>query len=169
MKNDNENEAENAVRRRRARRVVRPLMIGGAVVALMLGGVWLARAPLAENLIQRELAARNVRMRYQIVSIGPRTQRIENIVLGDPADPDLSARWVEVDIKLSGLTPGVAAVRAGGVRLKGAVRDGTLSLGELDKFLGQGESTETILPDIRVMLSDVRASIATDQGRVGAV
>lgn len=156
-------------RRRRWQGIVAPFLVTSGVVALALGGLWIERAPIAENLIQRELAARNVRMDYRVASIGLRTQRIEDIVLGDPARPDLTAQWIEVDIALVGITPRVAAVRAGGVRLRGRYQDGKLALGELDKFLGQGGSTETLLPDIRVGLSDARATMATDYGMLGAV
>ncbi|MFT3966324.1 MAG: YdbH domain-containing protein [Sphingobium sp.] len=158
-------EARGEERRQQSRRA--PLLVGAGMVALALGSLWLMRAPIAENLIARELAARNIRMRYHVASIGPRTQRLENIVLGDPRRPDLTARWVEVDISFAGFAPGVAAVRASGVRLNGSFLDGTLSLGEVDKFLGGGETADTVLPDIRIGLSDARASIRTDHGPLG--
>lgn len=156
-------------RRQRWRGIVQPVLAAGGVTALALGGLWIMRAPIAESLVARELAARQVRASYRLVSIGLRTQRIEDIVMGDPARPDLSARWVEVDIGLTGFTPRVVAVRASGVRLRGRLADGTLSLGELDKFLGQGGSTETLLPDLALSLIDARASLSTDYGAVGAV
>ncbi|MET0365859.1 MAG: YdbH domain-containing protein [Sphingobium sp.] len=152
-------------KRQQSRRA--PLLAAVGMGALALGGLWIMRAPIAENLIERELAARHVRASYSVASIGPRTQRIENIVLGDPRNPDLTARWVEVDIGFAGLTPRVAAVRADGVRLRGSLVGGQLSLGELDKFMGQGDTAKTVLPDIRVALSDTRGSFQTDYGPVG--
>lgn len=155
-----------SVVRRRSRRG--SLAAGAAGIALLaVAGLWIQRAPIAENLINRELAARDVEMRYRVAAIGPRTQRIENVVLGDPASPDLTARWIEVDIAYGGLTPSVANIRAGGVRLRGRYQDGKLSLGELDKFLGGGSSVETALPDIGLTLTDARAAILTDYGAVG--
>lgn len=147
----------------------RTALAGGiaGVALLAVGGLWILRAPIAENLIDRELAARDVQMRYRVTAIGPRTQRIENVVLGDPRRPDLTARWIEVDIAYGGLMPSVAHVRASGVRLRGRYQDGTLSLGELDKFLGGGKSVETALPDIGLSLIDARAAILTDYGAVG--
>src|SRR3546814_11278150 len=71
---------------------------------------------------------------YDIAEIGLRTQRLENLTLGNPEQPDLSADWVEVDISAMGFTPRVTVVRAGGVRLRGRIVDGKLLLGELDKF-----------------------------------
>jgi translocation and assembly module TamB len=136
-------------------------------LGLVLLGLWTQRAPIAENFIGRELNALDVRARYDLVSIGLRTHRIENIVLGDPARPDLTAKWVEVDLTLSGLTPGVAAVRAGGVRLRGRVHDGGLSLGELDKFRDPASTAPFSLPDMAVALQDVRMRLDTDAGQVG--
>jgi len=161
--------AEASRRRSRWRGIVAPFLATAGVVALTFGGLWIVRAPIAENLIGRELDARDVRMTYRIASIGLRTQRIEDVVLGDPRRPDLTARWVEVDVAIAGISPTVAAVRAGGVRLRGSLVGGRLSLGELDKFMGQGGSTEALLPDLRVDLSDARASLASDYGAVGVV
>lgn len=155
-----------ASRRRWSRRA--SLAAGAAGIALLaVAGLWIQRGPIAENLINRELAARDVQMRYRVAAIGPRTQRIENVVLGDPQRPDLTARWIEVDIAYGGLTPSVAHVRAHGVRLRGRYHDGKLSLGELDKFLGGGGSVDSTLPDISLALTDARAAILTDYGAVG--
>src|SRR3546814_12962422 len=87
------------------------------------------------------LVKRNISARYDIAEIGLRTQRLENLTLGNPEQPDLSADWVEVDISAMGFTPRVTAVRAGGVRLRGRIVDGKLLLGEIDKFRDP-ESTE---------------------------
>lgn len=92
---------------------LRWLGVGTGSLALVLAALWTQRAPIAENFISRELNRRGVEGSYDLTNIGLRTQRIENIVLGDPARPDLTARWVEVDIAFTGLTPQVAAVRAG--------------------------------------------------------
>lgn len=138
-----------------------------AVLALLLVVLWTQRAPIAENFITRELNGLGVRARYDIDSIGVRTQRIENIVLGDPARPDLTARWVEVDLSVAGLTPGVAAVRAGGVRIFGRIRDGQLWLGELDRFRDPDSTAPFSLPDILLGLTDARMRLATDAGPIG--
>lgn len=167
-----EGQAEDSgpvARRGRFGRRASIFMVGTGVAALTLFGLWLARAPIAENLIERELAARDVRMTYHVAAIGPRTQRIENIVLGDPRNPDLTARWIEVDIGFGGLMPGVSEVRAGGLRLRGSYHGGKLSLGELDKFMGGGSSARTVLPDISIATSDARGSFVTDYGPLGLV
>ncbi|MEA3389543.1 MAG: YdbH domain-containing protein [Pseudomonadota bacterium] len=146
---------------------LRWLGVGTGSLALVLVALWTQRTPIAENFVSRELNRRGVQASYDLVDVGFRTQRIENIVLGNPARPDLTARWVELDIAFAGLTPQVAAVRAGGVRLRGSVRDGVLRLGELDRFRDPASTAPFSIPDIRLTLSDARATLDTDAGRIG--
>ncbi|MCI4589244.1 YdbH domain-containing protein [Sphingobium sp. BYY-5] len=158
-----EENGEEAVRRA----WLRWLGVGTGSLALVLVGLWTQRAPIAENFVSRELNRLGVQASYDLVDVGLRTQRIENIVLGDPARPDLTARWVEVDIALTGLTPQVAAVRAGGVRLRGSYRDGVMQLGELDRFRDPDSTAPFSLPDMLVSLADARLTLDTDAGWVG--
>ena len=148
---------------------LRWLGVGTGSLALVLAALWTQRAPIAENFISRELNRRGVQGSYDLKDVGLRTQRIENIVLGNPADPDLSARWVEVDIAFAGLTPQVAAVRAGGVRMRASMRHGVLDLGELDKFRDPASTAPFSLPDIVLALQDARLRLNTDAGTVGVV
>src|SRR3546814_11330465 len=60
---------------------LRWLSVGVGSLALVLVALWTQRAPIAENFISRELNRRGVQARYDLVRVGLRTQRIENIVL----------------------------------------------------------------------------------------
>ncbi|HUD95178.1 intermembrane phospholipid transport protein YdbH family protein [Sphingobium sp.] len=159
-----EENGEEAVRRA----WLRWLGVGTGSLALVLVALWTQRAPIAENFVSRELNRRGVQASYDLVDVGLRTQRIENIVLGNPARPDLTARWVEVDIAFTGLTPQVAAVRAGGVRLRGSYHAGVMRLGELDRFRDPDSTAPFSLPDMLVSLADARVTLDTDAGRIGA-
>ena len=143
---------------------LRWLGVGTGSLALILVALWTQRAPIAENFIGRELNRRGVEARYDLKDIGLRTQRIENIVLGDPADPDLTARRVEVDIAFTGLSPHVAAVRAEGVSMRASYHGGVLRLGELDKFRDPRSKAPFSLPDIVLALKDARMRLDTDAG-----
>lgn len=145
---------------------LRWLGVGTGSLALILIALWTQRAPIAENFIGRELNRRGVEARYDLKDVGLRTQRIENIVLGNPANPDLTARWVEVDISFAGLSPHVAAVRAGGVDMRASYREGALHLGELDKFRDPTSKAPFSLPDIVVALNNARIRLDTDAGPV---
>src|SRR3546814_11982643 len=69
-----------------------------------------------------------------IADLGFGRQRLTNLVIGDPAHPDLVADWVELstDIGLSGAS--VKAVRAGLVPMSGRLVDGPLLLGATDRL-----------------------------------
>ncbi|AYO76869.1 intermembrane phospholipid transport protein YdbH family protein [Sphingobium yanoikuyae] len=146
---------------------LRWLGVGTGSLGLVLVALWTQRAPIAENFVNRELNRRGVQANYDLTQVGLRTQRIENVVLGDPARPDLTARWVEVDIAFSGVTPQVAAVRASGVRMRGAYRDGVLTLGELDKFRDPDSTAPFAMPDLLLHLRDAQLRLDTDAGAVG--
>ncbi|MGE4411507.1 MAG: hypothetical protein AB7D33_13170, partial [Sphingobium sp.] len=109
----------------------RILLLVALSLAAALLLVWWQRAPIVEHFVQQELAARQVRADYSIAKIGFRTQRIENLVIGDPARPDLTAQAVEVDIDYGAFVPHVGAIRARGVRLYGRADGEGVHLGEL--------------------------------------
>ncbi len=149
---------------RARRRVMLAVALSLAALLLLL---WLQRTPIAEHFVQRELAARQVHASYSIAQIGFRTQRIEHLVLGDPARPDLTARSIEVDIDYGAFMPRVGAIRARGVRLYGRVDGQGVHLGELDKFRDPSSTEPFSLPDIQLTLEDMRARLETPAGPVG--
>jgi hypothetical protein len=139
------------------------ILLGCTMFAL----VWLQRDRIADHYVQRSLAAKHVRASYRITQVALRTQRIENLVLGDPARPDLVAQSVEVDIGYGLGLPYVANVRVRGARLRGRLDAAGLHLGELDKFRDPGSTAPFHLPDIDLTLDDAGARIETPLGPVG--
>jgi len=152
-------------RKAKAWRLVFWALLG--LLALALLYFWAQRQPLAERFVQRELAARDVQASYDVTQIALRTQRIENLVLGDPERPDLTARSVEVDLAYGSIIPRIGAIRARGVRIYGRVDEAGLSLGELDKFRDPDSTASFELPDIDVALQDARMRLETAAGPVG--
>lgn len=147
----------------------RPLLWGVlSVVALFMLLLWLGRAPIADHFVQEQLASRGVSASYTIEKVGLSTQRVSNIVIGDPAHPDLTANQVEIHLGFGSSGPTVSLVRADAVRIYGRVIDGQLSLGTLDKFRDPTSTDPLILPDLAVDLTDARALIATPWGDIGA-
>src|SRR3546814_6133042 len=94
----------------------------------------MGRVPLADRFIRDQLDSRGIPARYTIDAIGFRTERLVDVVIGDPKRPDLTARIVEASIGYGFTGPYVSEIRADGVRLYGRFVDGQLSLGSLDKF-----------------------------------
>jgi hypothetical protein len=154
-------------------RAGRPLgrWIALALAALLLAFLlilWLGRKDIAAGYIDRELARRGVRATYTVRHLGFGTQRLDNLVLGDPAHPDLTARWVEIHLSWGFRKPRVSLVTARGVRLYGRVEGGRLRFGELDKLLPKPSGAPFRLPDQNVDLADAAIRIDTPGGRIGA-
>ncbi|WP_447762693.1 intermembrane phospholipid transport protein YdbH family protein [Sphingopyxis panaciterrae] len=142
-------------------------LTAGAVIVLV-AGVWLAREPIADRFIREQLDSRGVPASYQIDHIGFRSERLSNLVIGDPARPDLTAKRVEILLGYGWSGPYVSEIRAEGVRLYGGFEDGRLSFGALDKFRDPTSTDPFALPDLSVALTDARARIETPWGDVGA-
>ncbi len=159
------------VRRHRLGRTIGLFFAGiGAILLLALLGVWLARKPIASNILAGELNRRGVRATYHLDRIGLRTQRISNLVIGDPAHPDLTAHsaQVEMRIKIDGGTE-VYRIVARGVRLRGRVVGNRVSWGDVDKLLPKPRNPDTPfrLPDVAVDLADATIALGTPYGPLG--
>src|SRR5688572_20641326 len=160
---------EEAVEERVRRRPVKRLIAGALLLLLLvlLAILWSQRMPIAADYIDRELARRGVQATYEVKRIGFRTQRLENLVIGDPKRPDLTARWVEVDLSWGLRRPRVGMIRARGVRLFGRVVGGKLSLGQVDRLLPPPTGLPFRLPDQAVDVADASIRLDTPAGRIG--
>lgn len=137
------------------------------IVLVLSAGTWLNRDQIAGNLIDQTLRDNGLEASYDIASIGPRQQVIENLVLGDPAAPDLTVEKVAVDIEYGFGSPGIGRVEVTGARLFGSFREGVLSFGALDPILFAETDEPVGLPAIDLKLIDARARIDTDYGAIG--
>src|SRR5919106_206730 len=63
-----------------------------ALAVIALGVLWVWRKPIADDFIRDELARRGVHATYTLDRVGFRTQRVSNLSIGDPANPDLTVR-----------------------------------------------------------------------------
>ena len=124
------------------------------------------RKPVAAHFIDDALRARGVSARYQIAQIGIRTQRLTNVVIGDPANPDLRADWVEVDTSLWFSGASLSAIRGGHVELRARLADGKVSFGAIDRLLPPPSGKPFALPAIQAEIGDARIALATPYGPV---
>jgi translocation and assembly module TamB len=152
--------------RRRWPRWQRALAAVLALLGLLAAIAWLQRVQLVQGFVERELARRGVSARYEIARIGFFRQRIEKVSIGDPAAPDLTADWVEIDTGFTGRGPVVTGVRAGSVRVRGKLEGGKLSLGQIDRLLPAPSGKPVSLPKMRVDVADARMALATPYGAV---
>ncbi len=137
------------------------------IAVLAVGIVWAERANIARRFADAEFAARKVRATYTITKISTNTQRIEKLVIGDPAHPDLTVDWAEVELatRLSGVE--IKSVRAHGVRLRGVLLAGNPRFGDVDRLLPAPTGKPFALPDFDVTLSDARMGLVTSLGGIG--
>jgi hypothetical protein len=148
---------ERRVRRPRLRYILLGVL---ALLLILVLALWTQRRQIAADYIAREFDRRGVRATYEVDDIGFRTQRLRNLVIGDPANPDLRARRVLVEVSL-GLR------RPRGVRLHGRIVNGKLTLGEVDKLLPPPTGAPFRLPDQAIDVADAALRLDTPVGRVG--
>ncbi len=137
-----------------------------AVLALLLLGLWSQRKPIARGFVDRELRARGVPAQYIISDLGPGRQRLRGVVIGDPAAPDLTASEVELRIGYGFGWPSVQSITARGVRLRGRLVDGSVSLGSLDRMMPASSGGPFALPDLALDLADTQMRLETPAGPV---
>ena len=135
---------------------------------ILLVIAWWQRNHIADRFVQNELESRGVRASYEIDQVGFRTQRIRDLVIGDPANPDLIAKLVEVDVALNFSGANLRDVRADGVKVRGRYSDGKLSFGELDKFADPDSKEPFEWPDIGLVVKNAQARVDTPWGVIGA-
>ena len=152
-----------------ARRWRRPVLLAGAALAVIVGGIWLAREQIARGIIDRQVSALALPMRYKIVSIGPGVQVLRDIVIGDPAHPDLTIARAELSVDYTRGFPKSGKINLIQPRLYGSFLNGKLSFGSLDRvlFAPAADKQPPRLPDVNITLSDGRALIDSDFGRFG--
>src|SRR5690349_13197142 len=111
------------VRKRGWQRILAIGLLSLLLLALLLiAGLWIARRPIASEILHRQFEQRGVRATYQLERVGLRTQVVRNLVIGDAKNPDLKARYALIQLRW-GLTGSVSVYRivARGVRLQGKV------------------------------------------------
>ncbi len=150
------------------RRWPKVLGIAGGVVLVAVGGLWLTSDVIVDNIIGSQMKDRGIAGSYKIESSGLSRQVLTNLVIGDPAHPDLTIERAEVTILPRFGFPAIGEVKLVRPRLYGSYKGGKLSFGSLDKFLFTGSKEPIRLPDIDLNIEDGRARIVSDYGEIGA-
>ena len=143
---------------------------GGLLGATALGLtiVWIERETIADKVIAGQLAQLGLPATYKIESVSAVQQVLTNVVVGDPARPDLTIERAVIEITPTFGIPAISKVTLVRPRLYGAVRQGKLTLGALDPLLESGAGGRPAgLPDMELVLQDGRARLDSDFGAVG--
>ncbi|HVL29268.1 MAG TPA: hypothetical protein VM326_00950, partial [Sphingomicrobium sp.] len=152
---------------RRISRIGLLALLALAVAAFL--ALWIWRKPIAQDLIGDELESRGVQATYTLERIGLHNQRIRNVTIGDPANPDLVARsaLIQMRFKWNGSVQ-VYRIVARGVRLKGTLlKSGRVSWGQIDKLLPPPSGRPFRLPDVVLDVADATIRLDTPYGRLG--
>ena len=150
------------------RRTQIALLVLLAAILLAVAAVWVARKPIANNVVASELKKRGVQATYTLDRIGLRTQRVSNLVIGDPKNPDLTARVAQVEMRLKwDGSVEFDRIAARGVRLRGRVVGNKVSWGQIDRLLPKPTGKPFTLPNIAVDLDDTTIAVSTPFGPLG--
>jgi hypothetical protein len=144
--------------------------IAASIIAVaVVGGSasWIDRNRIVRDIVDDYLAESGVAANYDIISIAPHRQVIENLVVGNPARPDLTARRMVIETGVGWAGPEVRRVTVEGARLYGTYVGGKFSLGALDPLIFTDSKEPPALPAINLVLSDARAQLLSDYGAVG--
>src|SRR5690606_9037723 len=152
-------------RRRWTRRAIGLAIL--LAIGLGLAG-WAHRERIADSFISDALAELGVEASYEIERITPQHQIFNNIVIGDPARPDLTIERLEAWIEPRLGLPGIGRLKVVRPRLFGSLQGSTLSFGALDPVIFPERSDQPfVLPDMVLELVDARALIEGDYGPIG--
>jgi hypothetical protein len=144
------------------------LMLLGAVIVL-LAAAWIQRRPIAERFIEQELERRGVRATYTLERIGLHNQVLRDVTIGDAANPDLTARYAKIQMRLKwNGSIEVYRVVARTVRLRGELlKSGKVTFGDIDKLLPPPSGKPFRLSDVAVDVSNARLALKTPYGPLG--
>ncbi|WP_324262794.1 YdbH domain-containing protein [Altererythrobacter sp. H2] len=150
--------------RRKRWRVTAAIML---FLLLAMGWLWTQRERIADDVLADQLGKRDIPATYRVDSIGPQRQVFSRIVIGDPAQPDMTVERAIVHLRYGFGLPEIERVELIRPRLFGSLRRGKLSFGTLDPFLFAESDEPPGLPDLDLTLVDGRALLETDWGPVG--
>ena len=160
-------EAQELARRPRFGRGRRLFALLGIVLAAAVFGLWLARENIAHKVINRQLSDLGLPATYKIEKIGTSREILTDIVIGDPAHPDLTIERAELQIEPTFGLPTLGRVTLFRPRLYGRIAGGKISFGSLDKVLFANNGGTKGLPDLDLVLIDGRARIDSPSGPIG--
>lgn len=151
---------------RALRWLVRGLLAVVLLIVVVVAVLWLQRERLAGNYIDDLLTQNGVRATYRIETIGPDRQVLRDIVVGDPAAPDMTIERAEVRLIARIGLPQVERITLSGLRVWGRVVNGQPSFGSLDPLLFTDSKEPFALPELDVRLEDARGLIEGDYGQI---
>lgn len=147
------------------------LTLGAAGFVVLLGGVWLFRAPLAEQVVTGALRDRGLPARLDVDQIGLGGVVFSSVALGaDAAQAGLVAKEAEARLAWSWAGPRVGSVYLKQPVLRARFGAQGLDLGGLEKLLtaGGAPAGPARLPRLRVIIERGSLQVETPAGPLAA-
>jgi hypothetical protein len=147
------------------RRRVLLFIAGGLGLLLLVAAIvgWAMRFKVAGRLIDERLAATGIPSSYRLTALTPGGALLQDLQLGNPGRPDLTAGRLHVQFGYGWHGPYIAGVSASQVRLAARLDEHGVSLGALDKLLPHG-GRGPALPDLPLRLDDAEIALSTPAG-----
>lgn len=136
------------------------------IVTVGLGITWSQRETIAVSYIEDMLDQAGVEGRYEIREIGLGRQQIDNLVIGDPDDPDLTVDSLTIYLRYGFGYPEIRRITLSGVRLNGRLVDGAFDFGQLGNLLPEPSGEPFRLPAMELQLTDAVMRLQTPYGPV---
>ncbi|WP_052761773.1 intermembrane phospholipid transport protein YdbH family protein [Aurantiacibacter luteus] len=154
--------------RGRKRRIARGGGLALLVILLaVIAAAWLMRKTLADDFIAQTFRDNDIEATWTVESISPQRQVLTDLVIGDPARPDLTIDRLELSIRPRFGLPDVTALKLVRPVIRGTYRGGQLSFGQLDPLIFPEESGEPFeFPNLRLSVEEGRGLLLTDFGQV---
>lgn len=138
----------------------------GAVVAFVLAAAWLARLPVATELLRTGLAARGFESELQVTALDFSRVVVENARLGPREDPTVVANRVEVGFRATEVFSGrLRAIRADGLAVRARWAYGQIFLDGLPEIWARRRTGQRA-PAPALALSNIRIFLETPAGEV---
>jgi hypothetical protein len=165
-KHDQESTSSPPVLKRR--RWVYRVALGLLIILLALGVYgWTSREQLARDLIGEQFDELGLPATSQVEDISTDKQVLTGIVIGDPANPDLTIEQVDVELAYGFGVPEIGRITLIKPKLYGSYLDGKLSFGSLDPVIFAESDEPAGLPALDLKLVDGRGLIESDFGAIG--
>jgi translocation and assembly module TamB len=134
---------------------------------ILLALLYWQRLYFADYIVRDQLKRYGVTASFKLEKIGTRHQRLTNVIIGDPAHPDLTAALVELETSFNLSGPIIRRILTRDVFVRGRYEAGQLRFGELDKFRDLNNKKPFEIPDYAVELINGRMALATPLGPIG--
>jgi hypothetical protein len=152
------------------RAIATVVLLAGIAVAIAAAFAISERRALAERYLLDRIAARGIApAALRVTHVDARGIAIEDLTIGAATAPDLAVAQIDATWSVDGARAGrLDSLRVAGVKLRGAMRNESLSLGALDALFrddADADAAPPVLPSSTIEIADGVIEVETPKGR----